>query len=77
MELPPVISPSFPLWEYKTIKMSVGGTFAWGILDTVSFDSELNQMGAIGWELVAAFNTNQVQGASRDAVAIFKRPRKV
>ena len=51
--------------------------FAGGVLDTASFDRVLNQMGAAGWELVASFDTNKAEGASRDAIAIFKRPRGV
>ncbi len=46
-----------------------------GILDTTAFDAELNRLGSDGWELVAAFDTNQSYGASREAIAIFKRPR--
>jgi len=75
METPPVIPPSFPRWEYKTISVLVGGTFVGGVLDTAGFDGVLNQMGAIGWELVAAFDTNMAHGVSRNAIAIFKRPR--
>ena len=75
MEAPPIIGPS--LWEYKTVAVPVGGAFAGGVLDTASFDRVLNQMGAAGWELVASFDTNKAEGASRDAIAIFKRPRGV
>jgi hypothetical protein len=79
METPPVINPNAPrppgslAWEYKTIKVPVGGVFAGGVLDTLAFDGVLNKLGSLGWELVAAFDTNQSQGASREAIAIFKR----
>jgi hypothetical protein len=62
-------------WEYKTIKVDTKGMLG-GILDTTAFDGALNQLGNDGWELVAAFDTNQSYGASREAIAVFKRPRK-
>ena len=62
-------------WEYKTIKVDTKGMLG-GILDTTAFDSLLNQLGDDGWELVGAFDTNQSYGASREAVAIFKRSRR-
>jgi hypothetical protein len=61
-------------WEYKTIKVNTKGMTG-GILDTAAFDGMLNQFGSEGWELVAAFDTNAMYGASREAIAIFKRPR--
>ncbi|MBE0545437.1 MAG: DUF4177 domain-containing protein [Verrucomicrobia bacterium] len=61
-------------WEYKTIKVDTKGMLG-GILDTTAFDAVLNQVGADGWELIAAFDTNQNYGASREALAILKRPR--
>jgi len=59
-------------WEYKTIKLKTTGMVG-GILDTAAFDEMLNQLGNEGWELVAAFDTNQSYGASREAIAVFKR----
>lgn len=61
-------------WEYKTIKLAAGG-FLGGKLDEEAFDRMLNDLGRNGWELVAAFDTNQSSGQSRDVVAIFKRQR--
>lgn len=61
-------------WEYRTIKMDTKGLLG-GILDVTTFDGVLNQLGSDGWELVAAFDTNQSYGSSREAVAIFKRLR--
>ena len=66
--------PAMQKWEYKTIKVGTKGMLG-GILDVSAFDSLLNQLGSDGWELVAAFDTNQSYGASREAVAVFKRPR--
>ena len=62
-------------WEYKTVKLDTKGILG-GILDTTRFDATLNDLGSEGWELVAAFDTSQVQGASREVVAVFKRPRR-
>lgn len=61
-------------WEYKTIKLETKGILG-GILDVNQFDSYLNQLGAEGWELVSTFDTNQVEGVSREAIAVFKRRR--
>lgn len=61
-------------WEYKTIKLETKGMLG-GILDVKQFDSYLNQLGAEGWELVSTFDTNQVEGVSREAIAVFKRRR--
>jgi hypothetical protein len=61
-------------WEYKTVKVETKG-FRGGILDTNEFDALLNQLGRAGWELVATFDTNMIHGESREAVAVFKRPR--
>jgi hypothetical protein len=61
-------------WEYRTFKMDTEG-FLGGILDTEAFDSALNELGSDGWELVTAFTTSRGNGASREAVAIFKRPQ--
>ena len=60
-------------WEYRTIKLDTKGMLG-GILDAATFDGLLNQLGGEGWELVATFDTNQSYGASREAVAVFKRP---
>lgn len=59
-------------WEYKSIIVETRG-FAGGLLDQAEFESELNNMGSQGWELVSCFDTNQSHGASREVVAVFKR----
>jgi hypothetical protein len=61
-------------WEYKIVKVGTKGAFG-GILDVNEFEGQLNQLGAQGWELVASFDTNSMHGASREAVAVFKRLR--
>ena len=55
--------------------MNTEGWFIGGVLDTDSFDSMLNSLGSQGWELISAFDTNQTNGASREVVAVFKRPK--
>jgi len=63
-------------WEYKTIKTSF--TKGWGSpqLEPLEYDRLLNQLGAQGWELVSIFTTNQENGRSGEALAVFKRLRK-
>lgn len=63
-------------WEYRTLKMQTTG-FLGGILDTSSFDNELNKMGSEGWELVSCFDTSQSQGSSREVIAVFKRKMSI
>lgn len=60
-------------WEYKTLKVGTSG-FLGGKLDEDKFDKSLNDLGKQGWELVTAFDTNLGHGATRDVVAVFKRP---
>jgi hypothetical protein len=62
-------------WEYKTIKMDTTG-FLGGKLDIDVFETNLNELGSQGWELVGAFDTNQTHGASREVIAVFKRRRR-
>jgi hypothetical protein len=59
-------------WEYKTIKLRATGFFG-GKFDEAQFDRMINDLGAQGWELTAAFDTNEGYGNTRDVVAIFKR----
>jgi len=59
-------------WEYKTIKASAKGLLG-GVVDTSAFDVLLNQLGQQGWNLVSVFDTNMIDGTSREIVAVFKR----
>lgn len=61
-------------WRYKTVKLAAEGWFLGGNLNVTKFDKTLNDMGRQGWELIVAFDTNQGYGATRDVVAVFKRP---
>lgn len=60
-------------WEYRTIKLETTGWFVGGNLNETKLDDYMNTLGAEGWELISAFDTNQAYGASKDVVAIFKR----
>ena len=59
-------------WEYKTVSLATGGLLG-GKFDPEKLDEVLNDLGAEGWELTSAFDTNQSYGATRDIVAIFRR----
>ncbi len=59
-------------WEYKTIKLDAKG-FLGGKFNEGELDAFMNDLGADGWELVTAFDTNTTYGQTRDVVAIFKR----
>ena len=61
-------------WEYRTVMFEASGWFLGGKLDGGQFNERLNQLGEEGWELVTAFDTNSAQGATRDVVAVLKRP---
>jgi hypothetical protein len=62
-------------WAYKTIKLALEGTFLRGTLvDHDKINTELNQLGADGWELVSAGSISEGSGVSTQLVVIFKRP---
>jgi len=61
-------------WEYKTIKLGATG-FMGGKVDEAQLDRIMNEIGAQGWELGAAFDTDVSGGGTRDVVVIFKRPK--
>jgi hypothetical protein len=61
-------------WEYRTIKLRATG-FIGGKVDEGELERMMNELGADGWELTAAFDTNEAYGNTRDVIAIFKRPR--
>lgn len=62
-------------WEYFTEKHEPGG-WVGGKVDLSALSGSLNRLGAQGWELVSAFDTNINQGATREVILIFKRPRR-
>ncbi|GAB6928137.1 DUF4177 domain-containing protein [Paenibacillus sp. JCM 10914] len=59
-------------WEYKTLKYATGG-FLGGKVNEHAFEELLNSYGIEGWELVSCFDTNSVQGQSREIIAVLKR----
>lgn len=59
-------------WEYKTVKINPGGITG-GKVDEGDIDAMLNGLGAEGWELTSAFDTNVTHGATRHVVLIMKR----
>jgi Domain of unknown function (DUF4177) len=63
-----------PRWEFKTITHRTTGLMG-GKFREDDLDRKLNDLGQLGWELAAIFTTNRDQGATRDIVAVFKRPR--
>jgi len=62
------------VWEYKTIKLKATGFWLGGKIDEDKLDRMMNDLGAAGWELAAAIDTNEY-GCTKDVVAIFKRPQ--
>ena len=60
-------------WEYKTIKTDAKGCLG-GKLDKDVFEELLNGLGQQGWELVNAFASNHLYGASRYIFGVLKRP---
>lgn len=60
-------------WEYMTIMLGAGGFFG-GSISGDTLTEKLNALGADGWELVTAFDTNMLHGRTRDVVAVLKRP---
>jgi len=63
-------------WEYKTLKLRATGLLG-GKVDESQLDAMMNDLGCDGWELVAAFDTSEAYGSTRDVVAIFKRPTEI
>lgn len=61
-------------WEYKTIKLKATGLMG-GKTDELKLDAMMNELGGQGWELAAAFDTNEMYGDTRDVVVIFKRAK--
>jgi hypothetical protein len=61
-------------WEYQVVNV-FDKSWMGGVVDGGEVMGQLNALGAQGWELVSAFDTNQGHGASRAYVFILKRPR--
>ena len=61
-------------FEYKVVTFDTNGFFG-GNVDTMQIESQLNQLGNEGWEMVSCTSTNQSYGASKSIVCIFKRKK--
>ena len=64
-------------WEYQTLQFdfdSEAFITQGGLFNSQKFGHELNRLGWDGWELVSAFDTNQIQGGTKYIVAVLKRP---
>ncbi len=59
-------------WEYKTVKFKTKG-FGGGILDSEKYNEQLNKLGDDGWELISSFTTNQMEGITREVIAVLKK----
>lgn len=62
-------------WEYRTIKLAATGFLMGGKIDEAKLDQMMNDLGAQGWELASAVDTNEAYGSTRDVVVIFKRSK--
>jgi hypothetical protein len=62
-------------WEYKVLKLKTeSGFFSGTDFNSEALESELNQLGAEGWELVAVFSIEKVKGGSKYVNVTLKRP---
>ena len=61
-------------WEYMTLVFAATGFILGGKLDGKKLNDRLNELGEEGWELVSVFDTNMLEGKTRDVYAILKRP---
>lgn len=60
-------------WEYKTLKFRAEG-WVGGVIDAAWLETNLNELGAEGWELVSVVTATAGQGWTKDIVTVLKRP---
>ena len=60
-------------WEYMTLMLPASGLVLGGKIDGQKFTDRLNKLGGEGWELVSVFDTNMLEGKTRDVIAVLKR----
>ena len=60
-------------WEYMTLMLPASGLTLGGKIDGQKFTDRLNQLGSEEWELVSVFDTNMLEGKTRDVIAMLKR----
>ena len=61
-------------WEYMTLMLPATGLVLGGKIDAQKLTDRLNQLGNERWELVSVFDTNMLEGKTRDVFAVLKRP---
>ncbi|MBR4503139.1 MAG: DUF4177 domain-containing protein [Clostridia bacterium] len=61
-------------FEYKVVTFDTKG-FWGGNVEVRQIETQLNQLGIDGWEMVSCTSTNQSYGASKSIVCIFKRKK--
>lgn len=61
-------------WEYMTLMLPTSGFILGGKIDGQKLTDRLNQLGNERWELVSVFDTNMLDGKTRDVIAVLKRP---
>ena len=61
-------------WEYMTLMLPAAGLILGGKIDAQKLTDRLNQLGKERWELVSVFDTNMLEGKTRDVFAVLKRP---
>ena len=61
-------------WEYMTLMLPASGFAFGGKIDAQKLTDRLNELGSKGWELVSVFDTNMLEGKTRDVFAMVKRP---
>ena len=59
-----------------TLMLPATGFMLGGKIDAQKLTDRLNQLGGEGWELVSIFDTNMLQGKTRDVFALLKRASK-
>jgi hypothetical protein len=60
-------------WEYMTLMLPATGLMLGGKIDAQKLTDRLNQLGSERWELVSVFDTNMLDGQTRDVFAVLKR----
>ena len=61
-------------WEYMTLMLPATGLVLGGKIDAQKLTDRLNHLGNERWELVSVFDTNMLEGKTRDVFAVLKRP---
>ncbi|MBO4627964.1 MAG: DUF4177 domain-containing protein [Lachnospiraceae bacterium] len=62
-------------YEYKVLTYDTKGIWG-GKVETQQVESQLNQLGDDGWEMVSCSSTNQSYGSTKCIVCVFKRMKE-